>query len=213
MICLIIRETISTVVFISNALAYWILMNLERLLSKKRSTILDRWLDCILDTYPADTKRFYKKQKDRFANPVGTTISKEIGNLYDELLKKSHLDRDRVSPILDRIIRIRAIQDFSPSQAISFIFMLKGIVREELKIEVREERISDELLALESKMDDLTLMAFDIHAACREKIYEIKASQAKNQVSRLLRRAGLASELPEWEEVPKGFKNSCEVTP
>ena len=57
-----------------------------------------------LETYPKDTLRFLKKQKNRFANPVGSTISKEIENIYEELLKG--IDVERVSPILERIIKI-----------------------------------------------------------------------------------------------------------
>jgi hypothetical protein len=143
---------------------------------------------------------------------VGNTIAKEMENLYDELLRNSDIDRERVSPILDGIIRIRAIQDFSPSQAVSFIVQLKRIVRECLKEEMRQERISEGFLALESKIDDLSLIAFDIHSRCREKIYEIRANQAKNQVSNLLRRAGLTSELPQWEKVPEERNTNCQVT-
>ena len=150
-----------------------------------------------LETYPSDTLRFMKKQKDRFANPVGYTISKEIENIYEELLQG--IDAERVSPILERIIRIRAIQDFTPSQAVSFIFLLKRVIQKELKTEIRENRLSDEVLIFESRIDDLALLGFDIYSKCREKIYELRANEAKNQVSRLLQRAGLISEIPEWE--------------
>jgi len=34
---------------------------------------------------------------------------------------------------------------------------------------------------------------------CREKIYEISANHAKNQVSGLLRKSGLICEIPEWD--------------
>ncbi len=176
-------------------------MKLNKFLLQKKSLILNRWLDLIVATYPADSKRFLKKQKDRFANPVGTTIAGEIENLYEELLQG--IDPDRVSPILDRIIRIRATQDFSPSRAVSIFFLLKRVIREELKNEIRENRLSDELSAIESGIDDLTLFAFDIYMKCREKIYEIRANESKKQVSRLLQRAGLICEVPEWKTSPK----------
>jgi len=172
-------------------------MKLEKLLLQNRTIILKRWLDSILESYSSDTKRFLKKQSDQFANPVGQTISKEIGNLFQELLEG--VDPARLSPILDRIVRIRAVQDFSPSQAIFFVFQLKGVIRKELNKEIRENRLSDELAEFESRIDDMALIAFDVYMRCREKIYEISANQAKNQVSRLLQRAGLISEVPEWE--------------
>ena len=176
-------------------------MKLEKLLSEKGPTVLDKWLQLILETYPADTQRFLKKQKDQFANPVRDTISKEIEDIYKELLQG--VDRERVSPCLDRIIRIRAVQDFSPSQAISIVFLLKKAIREELEKEIRKNRLSDELFIIESRIDDLALLAFDIYMKRREKLYEIRANQAKNQVSKLLERAGLTCKIPEWQPDPK----------
>jgi len=172
--------------------------NLEKLLEKRRSAILGRWTQLILETYPINTQRFLKKQKDQFSNPVGYTISKEVKNLYEELLQG--IDSARVSPIIERIIRVRAIQDFSPSKAVAFIFLLKRVIREELEKEIQENQVFDEFLMLESSLDDLALLAFDIYMECREKIYEIRANEAKNQVSGLLRRAGLTYEIPEWEQ-------------
>lgn len=172
-------------------------MKLEKLLSEKGSAIKDRWLRLILETYPADAQRFLKKQKDPFANPVRHTLTKEIENIYRELLHG--IDRERVSPFLDEIIRIRAVQNFSPSQAMAFIFLLKKAIREALKKEIREHRLSDELLVFDSRIDELALIAFDIYMKRREKIYELKAKEARNQVSRLLQRAGLIAEIPEWQ--------------
>ena len=170
-------------------------MKLEKHLTQKKDLIVGRWLDLIFETYPADSQRFLRKQKDRFANPVGTTITKEIENLYDELIKG--LEPERISALLDRIIRIRAVQDFSPSQALTFVFHLKKAIREGLQKEVLEDRLSEDLSAMESRIDDLALLAFDVYMNCREKLYEIKANEAKNQVSRLLKKAGMIVELPD----------------
>jgi hypothetical protein len=181
-------------------------MKLEKLLSEKGPAVLDRWLKSILESYPADTQRFLKKQKDPFANPVRHTISKETENIYKELLKG--VDRDRVSPFLDRIIRIRAVQDFSPSQAVAFIFLLKKVIREALDKEIGEHQLSDDLLVLESKIDDLALIAFDVYMRCREKIYALSANEARNQVYRLLQKKGLMAEIPEWEPRQTESNNS-----
>jgi hypothetical protein len=169
-------------------------MKLTKLLLQKKAPIVGRWLDLIFETYPDDAQRFLTKQKDRFANPVGTTISKEIENLYDELIEG--LKPDRVSLLLDRIIRIRAIQDFSPSQALSFVFLLKKAIKEETSREILEDQLSEDLAIIESRIDDLALLAFDIYMNCREKLYDIRANEAKNQVSRLLQRAGMITEIP-----------------
>jgi hypothetical protein len=186
-------------------------MKLHDLLAQKRSKILSRWLDLALDNYPTDTKKFLKKRKDRFANPVGSTISTELENLYKELLQG--LDPERVSPILDGIIRIRAVQDCSPSQATAFIFLLKKVIREELETELKKGEYSDQLLLLESRIDELALLAFDIYITCREKLYEIRANEMKNQVYRLLQRADLIAEVPEWKpDLKKGDSKRNQLT-
>lgn len=181
-------------------------MELEKHLAQKKARIVGRWLDLIFETYPADSQRFLRKQKDRFANPVGTTISKEIENLYDELI--GGLEPHGGSPPLDRIIRIRAIQDFSPSQALSFVFLLKRAIKEEIQKEILEDRLSEDLWTMGSRIDDLALFAFDIYMNCREKLYEIKANEAKNQVSGLLKRAGMIIDITDKESSLKNGKRT-----
>jgi hypothetical protein len=177
------------------------LMNtLEEFLLQKKSHILKRWLNLILETYPADTQRFLKHQKNEFLNPVGSTIAKEIDILFSGLIEG--INSERTSASLDGIIRIRAIQDFSPSKAISFIYLIKKVIREETLKDYPEHQISDQLLAFESRLDEMALLAFDIYVKCREKMYEIRANEAKNQVSGLLRRRGLLCDVPKWDDGP-----------
>lgn len=185
-------------------------MNLKNLLSERKSAILKRWFEMILETYPADTSNFLKNQKNPFTNPVGHTIFQGIEELFNELLNGIDSDPDSFkTPFLDNIIRIRAVQDFTPSQAIAFVLLLKKVIREELKNDPtlnllqgnsgRENGIIEELLALESKIDDLALLSFDIYMKCREKIYELKANEVKNMTFRLLQRANLVCETAEQE--------------
>ena len=174
------------------------LMKLEDLLKQKASHIRKRWLNLIIDTYPADSQRFLREQKDRFANPVGTTLSRAVETLYHELLHG--MDPEKVHSSLDEIVRIRAVQDFSPARAMIFVFLLKKVLREELDQEVKQSPAAyEELLTLESRLDEMALRGFDLYVRCREKIYEIRAKEAKNQVSRLLQRAGLLCEIPSWD--------------
>jgi len=168
-------------------------MNLKHHLIEKKPIILKKWFDAIADTYPGDTADFLKNKKARFTNPVGYNIAEGIEGLFDALLKG--MIPDTVSAFLDAIIRIRAIQDFAPSEAVSFIFQLKKVVRQELGSEVlSNQRIADELTAFESAIDDLALFSFDIYMKCREKIYELKANEARNMTFRLLQKARLIDE-------------------
>jgi len=176
-------------------------MELDSLLLEKRSTILERWLDLILESYPSETSRFLKGEKDRFDNPVAYEFREGVKGIYEALLHG--MERERISSVLDRIISIRAIQDFSPSGAIAFIFLLKTAIRKGLEREVRENGISEELIELESRIDGLALLSFDVYMKRREKLYEIRVNEVKNRVSGLMRRAGLTSELEEEPDLKK----------
>ncbi|MEJ2697375.1 MAG: RsbRD N-terminal domain-containing protein [Candidatus Sulfobium sp.] len=166
-------------------------MKLHELLSQQKAAIIKKWFDSVLRTYPEDSSRFMGKKGDPFTNPVGHTIRRGLEGVFDELL--GELDYDKVSPFLDEIIRVRAVQDFTPSQAVSFIFSLKSLIREELARN-RAEVSLEELLAFESKIDRLALFSFDIFVICREKLYEIKANELKNMTFRLLQRVNAMDE-------------------
>ena len=164
--------------------------NLEEHLIEKKPAILKKWFDDIADSYAQDTAGFLKKQKAQFTNPVGFTLSEGIEGLFDGLLKG--LIREDVFQFLDSIVRIRAIQEFSPSEAVSFIVHLKKVIRQELGKEVLQQQgIADELTTFESSIDDLVLFSFDIYVKCREKIFEIKANEARSMTFRLLQQAKL----------------------
>lgn len=152
-------------------------MGLKDLLSQNRSAIVQKWFDRIVKTYPANSQEFIKGQKDRFANPVGSTILQGIGGLYGELLRE--LETEKVGEYLEPLMRIQAVQGFPPSDALSFIPALKEIIREELKREVQEVRVREELSALETRIDQITLLAFDCYMKCREKIFEIRMRELK----------------------------------
>jgi hypothetical protein len=169
-------------------------MRLNTLLAQKKSAIVKKWFAATVETYPADTAKFLKSQKDPFANPVGRTIYQGLASLFDELLKETN--HETMQSFLDPIIRIRAVQNFSPSQATSFIFFLKKAIRENIKEEDSRGRLLSELLFFESKIDELGLLAFNLYMNCREKIYELKANEMKNRTFRAFERAGLVRETP-----------------
>ena len=98
-------------------------MKLSNLLQQKKEHILKRWFSFILGIYPPDVSNFLKLEKDRFMNPVGYTITTGMETLFDEVTHGTN--SERISSALDSIIRIFAVQDFSPSQVLAFVFLLK----------------------------------------------------------------------------------------
>ncbi|MBE0426818.1 MAG: RsbRD N-terminal domain-containing protein [Nitrospirae bacterium] len=181
-------------------------MDLMNLLSEKKSFILKRWFEEIVEDYPSDSSNFLKKQKDRFANPVGCTISQGIEDLFDELLHDIY--SDKCISKLDDIIRVKAVQDFTPSRAVSFIFLLKKIIREEMGDDIKKNHLSDEFQSFESNIDRIALLSFDIYMKCREKIFEIRVNEVRNMTNRLLKMANLVYDIDEQrpDNEPEIFK-------
>jgi hypothetical protein len=160
-------------------------MALLELLSQNSTSVAKRWCDMIMETYPDQTATIMKRRGDVFANPVGQTINTATAEIVDALLSGAAI-ADLHAP-LERIIRIRSIQDFSPSQAIAFTLWLKDIIRAELGPRA-EKRTLQELRELEGKLEDMVLLGFDIYVGCRERYFEVRVSELKRSISSKMRR-------------------------
>ncbi len=153
---------------------------LKDLLSKNGKSILRRWFDLILETYPPDSETLIRKGRDPFTNPVGSTLSRETKVLFKNLCDGIRDEESQAS--LEAILKIRSVQDFSPSKAVEFIFLLKKAIGETLKSDFDNESvILHEWLEFQTRIDHLALQAFDVYMGCREKICEIRVNQAKGE--------------------------------
>jgi hypothetical protein len=165
-------------------------MKLASCLQEKRDVILESWFQAITETYPSETAKLLKnKKKGRFANPVGYTISDTIGPLFDALLEGT--DPKQFSSTLDHMMRVRVVQEFSPSLAVSFIFQLKEIIRSELSHVIGESGLAGELASFEKRIDDLAMFSFDLYMQCKETLYELRVKEFKSRAHMLLKRANM----------------------
>jgi hypothetical protein len=165
---------------------------LIHLLKQNRAMLLERWILKTLQTYPAESARFYSQETNQFANPVGHALSKGLSDLFEALL--DGLDVEAVAPILDSMVRIRAVQGFAPSKSLTFILFLKVILRDELGPEIQAKKLGKELVAFEERIDGVLLVAFDIYTQCRQRLSEIKNKEFISRHAQLLKRANLMSE-------------------
>ncbi|KJS23314.1 MAG: hypothetical protein VR72_01915 [Clostridiaceae bacterium BRH_c20a] len=154
-------------------------LDLKSLLTDNKDTLLTKWFHLVLETYPKETARHFGNQKSQFANPIGHNIFEGLDEIYDEL--SQYANEDRIFKALDRILRITAVQDLSPSKAVSFLFLLKRVVREGLAEELREGKCLQELLDFEDKVDQSILLAFNIYLECRETIYKMRLHEVKTR--------------------------------
>ena len=152
---------------------------INELLNKKKSAIVRNWIELILDSYPAEAANFLKLKKNQFSNPIGYTITTNAEKIFDELINKR--DFENIKSLLDEIIKIRAVQSFFPSQAVGFLLDLKKVIRDELKVELAEKIVSDELTNFELIIDQLMLIGFDLYMESREKIFKIRVNEIRSK--------------------------------
>jgi len=143
-------------------------------LAEKKRRIAGEWLERILDTYPENASRLLRLERDPFRNPVGLALKEGVSVLVEEILGEMNLAR--ITPALDGIVRVRAVQDFTAGQAVAFVFLLREVVRKHLADHEAPLELADR------RIDHLAVEAFDLFMACREKIYEVKAEALKRSM-------------------------------
>lgn len=160
---------------------------IEKRIAEKKKEILAAWFDRMTEIYQAQTRSFLNNRGDRFANPVAGIASESLEKTLDGLLEGA--GAETLSRYMDPLIRVRAVQSFSPSSSIAFVFSLKTIIRDVLGSGHAEE--AAELALMDRRIDGLALICFDKFMECREKIYELKACEVRNRTFRAFERAGL----------------------
>lgn len=129
-------------------------------------TVREQWIERTLKSYPAETFALMSAEADPFRNPAGHTLRESLTTLAREL--PGAMDKDAVAAALDAIIRLRAVQNFRPAEALRFIFEFRALLREECGAVPQ---------SIDSRIDELALMAFDQYMACREQIFELRAKE------------------------------------
>lgn len=161
---------------------------LYSLLLPKKDAMAARWIDVVHGTYPFDTIGFLRTRKDRFANPVGFRTEEAARALMDVLFSDQP-NEDSLRSAVDEIIRVRAVQDFSPETAVGVVFALKDIVRQVVDESGQMAEVMPALLRLESRIDAVALMAFGAYARFRETLHMMKVDEFKRLNSQILRLA------------------------
>jgi hypothetical protein len=158
---------------------------MEQHLFDRKGTIVDEWSRAVLATYPAETVSFLTAEKDPFCNPVGHVLT-QTGELLFEIALRG-VERGRAENGLGDIVRIRAVQDFSPSEALSFVDAMRKAIRHELLPMALEKTSLAHLLSIESRLDEALLIALDLYVECKKQIDDIRIKEAKAEKERLLR--------------------------
>jgi hypothetical protein len=197
-------------------------------LTRRREAVLEKWQRLSAAAYPVETARFMKN-RDVFANPAGFALSDAMDAVIDYLCNQpegvrseaadggnrfgagagvADAGRENLDARLDTLVRLRAVQDLTPAAAVSFIFFLKGVLREEFFDMLLAPAAFKEFLAVESGIDDIALTVFDLYARCREKLFEVRARELESNHYRLLEKARITTkrEPPPSHEPPPSIE-------
>ncbi len=164
-------------------------MDLSKFLVENHRGISAQWVEAIIQTYPSEGAKFFSGSANQFANPVGHTFRNNIEKMFLNLAKGA--DVAECTKELDGILRIRAVQGFSPSVALCFVPALKEIVHRELEKAAGPDVVDAMLRDWNLTVDRLTMLGFDLYMNCREVLWQQKANQLYSRTHKLLEKANL----------------------
>ena len=160
---------------------------LDRKMAERRDEILERWIDRVFDDYPEETARFLRSNSDPFANPVAAGLREGLAEILDGVLRG--VEPQELTSALDRVIRVRAVQDFEPSAAVGFVFDLRDLLRKS-----GGDGVARSFDELDRRIERVGLYAFDVYMRCREDMWRIRAREIRNQS------VGIMERVAEWKE-------------
>jgi hypothetical protein len=164
-------------------------MDLHKFLTEHHKRICGQWTEAIIKTYPEEGAKFFSGSSNRFSNPVGHVFQNNVERIFLTLARG--LDVAECTKDLDGILRIRAVQGFTPSAALCFIPALKEIVYSEASRQFPQENLTAALHDWNVTVDQLTMLGFDIYMGCRELLWKQKANQLYDRTHKLLEKSNL----------------------
>lgn len=133
---------------------------------ESRARFVEEWFAALLKGYPGSSARLMAGDPDPFRNPAGHQLRHNLVAIVDALI-------DGAPPptaALDGVVRLRALQGFTASEAVSFLLPLGPILGRDRPGHDFGERI-----------DRFMLASFDLYVACREQMWTIRANEASRR--------------------------------
>lgn len=161
-------------------------MNLDQLFAEYKEQLTKGWIEAALATYPQKSQNLIRTNLDPFTNPVGNMLLEAATGLI-RALSGQEINIEDVKNALERLIKIRAVQTLSASQSVGIIYLLKPLLRQYILRHVKNDNDLSTYLELESRVDTLALLAFDLYVKDREIVAENRVKEIRNQYAELKR--------------------------
>jgi hypothetical protein len=119
--------------------------------------------------YPARTAELLLSETDPFRNPVGGALRRGLPVLLEAALGDDGFKA--AAPVIDELLRIRSLQFNSAEDAVSFVPLLKTVIR----------RHADLDRHVEDRIDRLTQMAYDAWGRCRSALGSLQENERRRR--------------------------------
>jgi hypothetical protein len=173
-------------------------MTLCAALRERRDAVLGRWIGMIRAEDGRATANLPARGTDPFHDPVGAALRRGTAAMLDSLL--GDLEPEAAREAIDGIVRVRCVQELTPSRALGFVFLLRRLLRDV----AGDAGDAGEWSSLDARLDAISLQAFEVYVDCREKVSDIKVREAAAANAVLLRRARLAVAREAAPPIPAG---------
>lgn len=151
-----------------------------------KKDVTSGWVEAVFSTYPLETTGFLRTKNDPFTNPVAHMTREAAGILFDAMIGEE-VEPGQVKASLERFVRLRAVQKFTPGESMAVFYVMKPVLREKALPEMLAKGQLDAYLDVESRLDTLVLLAFDIYMQARETLAESRIREIRNQHAQLAR--------------------------
>ncbi len=151
-------------------------MDLPEAFRNHREKIVNRWVDYTLSTYASSS--FFKREQDKFSNPIGVSVREALDQLF--VLMSKGADPEEFKEPVSQIVRLRAVQEFTPAQAVAPLNAVKHITREVLAGDKERAQFINDLYDFEFAVDLAVLAAFDLYMESRERLYKVRIAEIKS---------------------------------
>jgi hypothetical protein len=168
-------------------------MEIFNYLRESREGLIAKWQQAVIDSYPEGAGKFLSVNKSQFGNPIGFALQQDLPKIFDEL--SGSMNQEVLSSSIENIIKLRAVQEFTPSEAIGFINLLKVIIISEVQSMMTDKTFADSYFQFDKNIEIANGIAFEKYLEMKLKLSEIKINEIRNRnqkmVDRLTKKYGL----------------------
>ncbi len=163
-------------------------MKLAAFVAENRDEIAREWFETAVSVYPEGMQTLVCGDKSSFSNPCGQNLSSDIDRFLRAVEKNE--SANELAARLTITVKIRSVQNISPSTALSFVPGLKNVLRDCYQKRHHRDVPLETYLEWSAVIDGATLAALDLYTEQRTRIAEVCIGDVKRRISGIMSRLG-----------------------